>query len=149
MNENDIVVFGKWFGFGYGEYFAIVRDIHPNNIDLRYGLNGNTVSVNSVVPDTSAIEGQNYYRSATPEDFTDESPVSGQVVWVSYAREEANSDIYQGVVLSSPDAFADLVSPLRVAFGRRVRTLLPQSLADACDSFWAVEEPAPVYCDDD
>lgn len=149
MNQNDIVVFGKWLGDGYLESFAIVRDINPASIDLRYGVNGEALYESDVRLDHDAIEGQDYYRESIPIDFTDQSPVSGQVVWVSYASEEANSRIYQGVVLSSPEAFGSMEKSLRVAFSHRTRTLLPQSQATACDSFWSVEQSAPVYCDDD
>lgn len=149
MNENDIVVFGRWIGSAYVEYLAIVRDIDPTTINLRHALNGDAVFEFGVLPADQVIEGQNYWRETTPEDFTDDSPVSGQVVWVSYAREEANSEVSQGIVLSSLSAFGDLDLPLRVIFGHRTRTLLPRSLAGSCDSFWSVNQPAPVYCDDD
>lgn len=149
MTEDDIVVFGQWTGDGYGERFAIVRDVNPNDIDLRYGLNGNAFTQQGVKSADDAVEGEDYWRAAAPDDFTDQSPVSGQVVWVSHAREESDSEIYRGVVLSSPEAFGSLETPLRTIFGRRTRTLLPEAQAASCDSFWAVEEPTPVYCDDD
>lgn len=139
-----IVIFGKKYPEGYLEYFAIVID--PNG--LRYVSQGqvrsedNVKHINDIAPD------DDYWRETEPADFTDQRPVSGQIVWVSYAREEQNSDIYQGIVVGSSEAFGNLNTPLKTAFGRRTRTLLPQSQAGPCDSFWAVEEPAPVYCDD-
>lgn len=149
MSKDDIVVFGQWTGDGYGERFAIVRDIDPTTIDLRYGLNGDVFTEQGVKSVEDATEGEDYWRAATPVDFTDQRPVSGQVVWVSHAREEENSNIYRGIVLSSPEAFGSLETPLRTIFGGRTRTLLPEAQAAPCDSFWAVEEPTPVYCDDD
>lgn len=149
MNEDEIVIYGKWEGAGYGEHFAIVRSVNQNDIDVRYASSGAAVTVDGVKSAAVASSGEDYWRAAEPEDFTDQRAVSGQVVWVSHAREEENSDIYQGIVLSSTEAFGNPNVPLRTAFGRRTRTLLPQSQAGACDSFWAVSEPEPVYCDDD
>jgi len=146
MNKNDIIIFGKWFGDGYGEYFAIVRRIRCNRISLRYGFNGEAKYERKVKHVDDVNEGDNYWREAVPIDFTDQSPVSGQVVWVSCARDGRNSRIYQGIVLSSPEAFSTPEKSLRTAFGRKTRTLLPQSQATVCDSFWSVEQPDPVYC---
>lgn len=156
MNEGDYLVFGKWLGDAYAEYFGYFRRLRwGNKIDLTAsdGQGGYTKEY-GVRLDEDADEGQDYYRVATEADLTDQKPLQAQAVWVSYAREESNSRILRGFILSQNEPF-NLECNMRVVFydtysnRDRVRTLLPQVEALPCDSFWAAEEPSPWYCDDD
>lgn len=156
MNEGDYIVFGKWLGDAYVEYVGYFRKFRwGNKIDLTAsdGQGGYTNEY-SVRVDQDADEGQDYYRELSPEELTDQKPLQAQPVWVSYAREERNSKIYRGLILSQPETFS-LEGNMRTVFydtnrnRDRVRTLVPQAQALPCDSFWASEEPQPVYCPED
>lgn len=156
MNEGDYIVFGKWLGDAYAEYIGYFRRYRwGNKIDLTASDgNGGYVRAYAVREADNATEGQDYYREQAPADLTDQLPLQAQPVWVSYAREGQNSRVLRGFVLSQPEQF-NLDGNIRAVFydtsrnRDRVRTLLPQVQALPCDSFWAAEEPQPVYCDDD
>lgn len=159
MNEGDYVIVGRWDSSAqaYLEYVGYIRHTHSSGLASVAHSNGHGgYDKEHVKPQADAVEGEDYYRPY--EGALDEqNPLQGQPVWVSYAQwYGGNSKILRGFILSSPSKYQGGLSiSLRVVFydtsrnRDKVRTLVPQAQALLCDSFWAAEEPQPVYCADD
>lgn len=153
MNEGVIIIVGRFMADGYIEQPALVKDNDPiNGLDASYiDEHGNEAQVANVKYVSDVTEGEDYWRETFPEDFTDQKPVRGQIVWVSWAREEELSEVVMGIAATCPEPFVNEDQNLRVLFRtnrNRIRTLVAQSQASPCDSFWSVDMPAAVYCDD-
>lgn len=159
MNPGDMILVGRWNGQAYLEYVGQVKSVSAQTIDARvFNGIGGVDDVNNVKRDEEATEGDEYWRPIPNyeggSNVNRGKPMPEQVVWVSEAKEEADSNILLGFVLSVQGGANDYPDGLvlRVAFRsgnrNRIRTLVAQAQASPCDSFWAPEQPQPVYCDD-
>lgn len=147
-----MIIFGKWVGDGYVEYPAYIRS-GANVVKLTHSDGQGGISQENAVKNISDVtEPENYWRDHEFNSLDHQEELQGQIVWVSYAQEESNSFVTQGIVIGVSEAPLSVAnSSLRIAFYQgkdKIRTFLPQDIAGCCDSFWSETEPQPVYCED-
>lgn len=154
-NEGDLIIYGRWYGEGYGEHTAYVRHQHSNGVVGLVYVDGDGRHFRHAKHADDVVEGQNYWRYKCSLDeipeFSKERPLTGSTVWVNYIR-NGQARPLKGIVVSMPASPTMVYPILRVVFYDTARnrdlrkTLIHGSMADPCENYWSDVEPIAQPC---